>query len=334
MTEEKPPSLHSATENDELKRHVEILERNVTKLQEQLFEFTKRSWRKKLEPKLWQYVQYPPRAIPELKNIAEQSPLPDPPTMAVVTPSHNYARFLAYTIDSVLAQKYSKLSYFVQDNASTDGTRNLLESYASSLSWSSEPDTGQANAVNRGFRRLDGEIMAYLNSDDVFLPGTLAYIAKAFMNNPQVDVVYGQRIYINENGLEIGRCVLPPHDPKIIKWADYIPQETMFWRRRVWEKVGPLDESFDFAMDWDFILRAQAAGFRFKRLPRFLAGFRVHAAQKSTARVSVGQEESNRLRLAHLGRAPRQREIDNEIKWYLRRHVLFHRLYKLRLLKY
>jgi len=164
------------------------------------------------------------------------------------------------------------------------------------------------------------------------LPGTLAYVAKMFRQLPDVDVVYGHRIFIDADGWETGRCVLPNHDTDIIRWMDYIPQETMFWRRRVWDRIGPFDEGFRFAIDWDFILRAHDAGFRFKRLPRFLGCFRVHDRQKTSALRPVGAEEQKRLRRQHLGYEPTAKDIARNIKGYLRRHVLFHRLYKLRLL--
>ncbi|MEX2552446.1 MAG: hypothetical protein WD627_05545 [Actinomycetota bacterium] len=90
--------------------------------------------------------------------------------------------------------------------------------------------------------------------------GTLAYIANYFAIHPDIDVVYGHRINIDREGLEIGRAILPRHDEKAIKWANYIPQETMFWRRRVWDALNGIDESFRFAMDWDFILRARGRG--------------------------------------------------------------------------
>ncbi|HSV23360.1 MAG TPA: hypothetical protein VLJ17_10060 [Xanthobacteraceae bacterium] len=122
-------------------------------------------------------------------------------------------------------------------------------------------------------------------------PGTLAYVTGTFFNDPEVDVVYGHRIVIDGDGMETGRCVLPGHDPETIKWMEYVPQETMFWRRRVWDRIGPLDESFRFALDWDFILRAHQAGFRFQRLPRFLGCFRVHERQKTTAMRRVAEVE-------------------------------------------
>jgi hypothetical protein len=175
--------------------------------------------------------------------------------------------------------------------------------------------------------------MAYLNSDDTLLPGTLAYVAGAFANNPKVDIVYGNRIVIDSDGMETARIVLPGYDPEAIKWADYIPQETMFWRRRVWEAIGPIDTSLNFALDWDFILRAQAAGFRFKRLPRFLACFRVHETQKTSAMWEVGQEEQHRLRRTHLGYQPSARDIHRHFRGYVWRQLIFHRLHKARLLK-
>src|SRR5262245_5563997 len=288
----------------------------------------RRRWRDKFRPRLWHYRQYGPRALHVPATYAAEVPPENPLRIAVVTPSYNHARFLRTTIDSVLAQNYPNLAYVVEDGGSTDGTRQLLESYGDKLVWRSERDTGQASAVNRGLARVDGEIMAYLNSDDILLPGALAYVARTFLAEPGLDVVYSHRVLIDEDGLEIGRWVLPPHARKALIWADYIPQETMFWRRRVWEKVGPLDEAFHYALDWDFVLRAQAAGFRFKRLPRFLAGFRVHDKQKSTAMMKVGADEQRRLRQIHLGYDPDGGEIDRAIRGYLRRHFFFHGLYR------
>jgi hypothetical protein len=176
--------------------------------------------------------------------------------------------------------------------------------------------------------------MGYLNSDDSLLPGTLAYVARFFQCHPYVDVIYGHRVNIDQDGQEIGRCVLPPHDAETLKWADYLPQETMFWRRRVWDKIGPIAEDLKFALDWDFILRAQAVGFRFQRVPRFLACFRIHEKQKTTAMMGIGNQEMFRLRRIHLGYEPEYSEIEHSISAYLRRQIRFHWLYKLGLLRY
>ena len=112
----------------------------------------------------------------------------------------------------------------------------------------------------------------------MLLPGALHYVAGFFLDHPEVDVLYGHRVLIDEENREIGRWVLPAHDERTLRWADYVPQETLFWRRRVWEEVGAcFDESYRFAVDWDFLLRLQRIGARFARVPRFLGAFRVHS---------------------------------------------------------
>jgi glycosyltransferase involved in cell wall biosynthesis len=309
-------------------------EETTNAIYELAYRQARRRWREKFRPTLWQFRQHPPRALNVPSAYKAQAPPANAPRIAIVTPSLNQGRYVQATIDSVLAQNYPNLAYFVSDGASTDSTVNLLESCADKFLWRSAADTGQANAINRGFAEVDGEIMAFLNSDDMLLPGTLAYVACAFLADPDIDVVYGHSINIDEDEREIGRRMLPPHDPETIKWIDYIPQETMFWRRRVWDKIGPMDETFHFALDWDFILRAHAAGFRFKRLPRFLACFRVHDQQKSNTMLATHNEETRRLREVHLKRDPAGREIRFAIRGYLRRHVVVHRLYKAGLLRY
>ena len=287
-----------------------------------------------LQPPLWKSDQYAPRQL-SVDLTHARLPLPDQcPRIVMVTPSYNHARYLPSTIDSVLAQDYPNLVYIVQDGGSADGTLDVLDQYGDRILWRSAPDSGQAQAINRGFDGVDFDLMAYLNSDDILLPGALRYVAKFFLANPDVDVVYSHRIYVDRFGLEIGRGILPPHDAQALKWADYIPQETMFWRRRVWDAVGPIDESFAFALDWDFVLRAQAAGFKFVRLPHFLSCFRVHDAQKTVAWREVGEQEMGRLRKEHLGFTPSWLQIRHGIFPYLRRQLAFHYLYKCKLLRH
>lgn len=292
----------------------------------------RRWWKRFRSPKLWTYEQYPARPL-ELPARYHAGTSSGRLQVAIVTPSFQHARFLPATIDSVLRQDYPHLRYIVQDGASSDGTWDILASYGPALQWNSEPDNGQACAINRGFARVSGDVMAWLNSDDILLPGAVKHVVDVFEKNPDVDVVYGHRIYIDTQNRDIGRCILPPHASEPLRWADYIPQETMFWRRRVWEAIGPLDESFHYALDWDFILRAQAAGFRFKRLNLFLGGFRVHPAQKTTALKTVGDEEVARLHLRHLGVIPSASEIRRNIKPFLKQHVLYDQLYRLGLIR-
>jgi glycosyltransferase involved in cell wall biosynthesis len=225
----------------------------------------------------------------------------------------------------------------VQDGGSRDGTAEVLARFGGRLHhWESAPDEGQTQAINRGFRHATGEIMAYLNSDDVLLPGALNCVARYFAEHDDVDVVYGHRILIDEDDREIGRWVLPRHDDRVLTWADYIPQETLFWRRRAWDKIGGrFDESFHFAMDWDFLLRLRDSGAKFVRLPRFLGAFRVHQQQKTTAAMSnLGTQEMARIRERCIGYVPEAAEVHLNCSRYLARHLMCHAMYKAGLARY
>lgn len=275
-------------------------------------------------------VQYAPRPL-RLPAHYAHTPLrsPNPPTISVVTPTYQQGSYLARTIESVLAQRYPRLEYVIQDGGSTDGTGAILEQYRARLTHvASQRDRGQADAINKGFQQTTGEIMAWLNSDDLLLPGALATVGDFFAANPDVDVVYGHRIQINLHDQEVGRWVLPRHDPHVLAWADYIPQETLFWRRRLWEKVGGyVDTTYQFALDWELLLRFQAAGAHFVRLPRFLAAFRIHDEQKTSAQLHhVGNQEMARLRTKVHGRRVNQVEVHAHLTGYLLRAGLLDRL--------
>ena len=312
---------------DELENRVIGLSRAFSRTRHQ----SRRIW---LRPPVWTFEQYLPRKLQIKKNYFDQEVSSSAPSFAIVTPSYNHGPYLKATIDSVLEQKYPHLRYHVQDGGSDDQTKKVLQSFDGQLTWRCEPDSGQAQAINRGFATVAGDIMAYINSDDMLLPGTLSYVAQAFQQFPDVDLMYGHRIFVDRDGLEIGRAVLPRHDAKAIYWADYIPQETLFWRRKVWESVGPFNETFDYALDWDFILRAQAAGFKFVRLPRFLACFRVHESQKTSLNYEIGREEMQRLRVRHLGFMPAQRQVNQAMVPYLARQLAIHWMYRLGLVQY
>lgn len=283
-----------------------------------------RRLRRLLIPRLGVLNQHPPIPLCVPSGYSRAVELASPPRISIVTPSFRQAAFIGRTIESVLSQQYPNLEYVVQDGASEDGTRGILESFSDRLaSWESRADSGQTEAINRGFARTSGEIMAWLNSDDILLPGALAYVADYFMRHPDVDVVYGHRILIDENDRQIGRWMMPPHSDEVLSWADFVPQETMFFRRRIWDKAGGrVDESFRFAMDWDLLVRFRDAGARFARLPRFLGGFRIHPHQKTSAVIGdVGFQEMNRIRQRVLGRVPTGLEVRKAVAPYLLRHL-------------
>lgn len=293
--------------------------------------------RSSFEPRIGVLYHYEPRHLFIPSWYSRPKTLTAAPVVSIVTPTLNQGRFLERTVKSVLGQAYPALEYIVQDGASTDETLEVLQKYASDLaSVASERDDGFACAINRGFQRATGDILAYLNSDDVLLPGALNYVVDYFTKHPNVDVVYGHRVLIDEYDREVGRWVLPSHDDEILSWADYIPQETLFWRRRIWEGVGgAVDESFKFAVDWDLLIRFREAGAKMHRLPRFLAAFRVHPDQKTTSEMQVvGHREMERVRERALGRHATTAEIGTALAPYLRSSVLYHKLYRLGVLRY
>lgn len=289
-----------------------------------------------LRRKVFRLMHHDPRPLRVPAWYARAVPPAEPPVISIVTPSFNQGHVLEATLRSVLDQGYPALQYVVQDGGSTDASVAILERYSARLfAWESARDGGQSAAINRGLRRTTGEIMAYLNSDDILLPGSLAYVADFFARHPDVDVVYGHRVLIDDTGAEVGRWVLPPHDDRVIAFADFIPQETMFWRRRAWEAVGGIDESFRFAMDWDLILRFRDAGMSFRRLPRFLGAFRVWPDQKSVSWwLPVGRRETERLTARTLGAAPTRERIRRETTRYVRRHWVLDKLYLAGLVRY
>jgi glycosyltransferase involved in cell wall biosynthesis len=259
--------------------------------------------RRLLGIRLGRLFQYPPQPI-SIAKLTQAGNDQNLPSISLVTPSFNQARFVRQTLESVVAQGYPNLQYVVQDAESNDGTSKILATYAKDVDIRIEADQGQADALNRGFVRTSGEIMGYLNSDDILLPGTLHFVGRYFRDNPSVDVVYGNRLIVNEDGLEIGRWLLPRHDAKILRFVDYVPQESMFWRRRIWDRAGAkFDADLQFAMDWDLILRFIDSGAVFQHLPELFGIFRAHGKQKSQIDfVARGAKEMAALRLRHDGK--------------------------------
>ena len=257
---------------------------------------------------------HPPRPVVHDTLAAGTLPASTLPKLTIVTPSFQQAAYLPATMRSVLSQTRCRIDYIVQDGGSTDGSAALIAAHAGQLkAWDSRPDGGQADAIVRGFRHLDAgpdDLMMYLNSDDILAPGAARYIAEYFARHPSVDVLYGHRILIDEEDREVGRWFTPRRRCDDLRLHDLIPQETLVWRRRVWDRVGGINPEFHFAMDWDLVLRFEAAGARFARVPCFLGAFRLHRRQKSQAEIETrGIPEMNRLRERSLGRKPTEAEM-------------------------
>jgi hypothetical protein len=230
-------------------------------------------------------------------------PLPvlqNPPVISIVTPSYQHGRFLEWTLRSVLEQNYPKLEYVVMDGGSTDETGEILARYRDRLTYvESSSDRGQADAVVRGFEHTTGEIMAYLNSDDVLAPGALDFAARFFAAHPAVDAIYSHRVFLDERNIVTRHWILAPHHSWMMRRWDLIPQETCFWRRRIYQQVGGIDASYQFALDYDLFVRFMQSG-RMERVNRFLGAFREHLSSKTGAlKDGCPHPEVARVREAH-----------------------------------
>jgi glycosyltransferase involved in cell wall biosynthesis len=204
------------------------------------------------------------------------------PRISVVTPSFNQGRYLEAAIRSVLEQDYPNVEYLLMDGGSTDGSVDIIRAYAHRLAyWVSEPDGGQSAAIANGFGRATGDVLAWLNSDDIYLPGALSLVASEFDRSPSVDFVYGGRLIIDEHGQTI-RSYDPPTllHKYYFAFGQWIPQECAFWRRTLYDRVGGLDRTMGFSLDFSLFTRMWSQG-RFRKLDAQLGALRSHAETKS-----------------------------------------------------
>lgn len=206
------------------------------------------------------------------------------PLVSIITPSYNQAEFLETTIRSVLAQNYPHVEYIVVDGGSTDGSLGVIRRYEEALAtWISEPDEGQTEAINKGFAMANGNILAWLNSDDTYQPTAVSEAVAFLEDHPRVGMVYGDTNFIDEKGRVLGKFnAQQTNYRRLRRGGVYIPQPASFWRADLWKAVGPLDPSFYFAMDYDLWVRfAKQTELRY--VPRLWANFRVYRDAKSFA---------------------------------------------------
>jgi glycosyltransferase involved in cell wall biosynthesis len=265
-----------------------------------------------LRPEVGLLGTHSPRPVSLHPIKYSQSALNVYPKISIVVPCLNHGRFIEATLNSIINQCYPNLELIVVDGGSTDNTLTVIRQYETYITrWVSEPDSGQVNAINKGFKQSTGDIMAWINSDDIVAAGAFHFVADYFIKNSLTQAVYGDRILINEDGLEIGRWILPRHSDRTLKFVDFIPQETLYWTRSAWRLVGDnLDETFHFAMDWDFLLRLSRSGIKICHVPIFLGLFRVHPQQKTSSQMSsIGEQEIYKIRYRELGFQPTQRQL-------------------------
>ncbi len=204
------------------------------------------------------------------------------PLVSIVTPSYNQVAYLEEAMRSVLAQEYSPIEYIVIDGASTDGSVEIIKRHARDFAyWVSEPDAGQADALNKGFARSQGKYMAWLNADDRLRPAAVAEAVAFLETHPNIGMVYGDADFIDARGRVIGRFAARQTDyRRLLHGYVHIPQQAAFWRADLWSQVGGLDASLLFAMDYDLWVRL-AKITKLQYHPRLWAEFRLHADSKT-----------------------------------------------------
>jgi len=208
----------------------------------------------------------------------------DGPLVSIVTPSYNQARFIEETILSVKGQTYPSVEHIVVDGGSTDGTLDILKRHADTITWISEPDRGQSDAINKGFGMARGEVLAYLNSDDTYLPAAVEAVVGWFNEHLSCKVVYGDSNIIDERSRLLKTRPSRPFDFADLLVGNFIPQTSTFFRREVLDAVGPFDAELHYGMDYDYWLRA---GARYPDeiwyLPQALSNCRLHPDTKMVA---------------------------------------------------
>jgi glycosyltransferase involved in cell wall biosynthesis len=237
------------------------------------------------------------------------------PFISVVTPSFNQADFIVEALESVRSQNADNYEHLVIDALSTDGTVDLLRKHTETredknMFWISERDTGQSDALNKGFQRAKGEIIGWLNSDDRYRPDCFEYVVQAFEENPDVDVFYGDYVIVDAAGkaLKIRREIEFSAFVLLYHRVLYIPTTATFFRRRVFEEGNWLDETLQYAMDLEFFIRLSERGYRFKHIPQLLADFRMQPNSKTCSYPDRQRLEHRRIVLAS---APIARQLNN-----------------------
>lgn len=222
--------------------------------------------------------------------------------ISIVTPSYNQGAFIGRTIDSILSQRGEfELEYRVIDGASTDNTVEILRSYGDRLQWVSEPDKGQVDAINKGLVRATGDIVGWINSDDLLLPGALAKVAAAFRAHPDVEWVHGRCVIVDEHDREVRKWVsaykhyrCKRHSFANFLTEDYVSQMTTFWRKSMQDEVGLVDPSFKYAFDYDLFLRFAKRGDPIY-IEDPIACFRWYPQSKSGGGFVTQMRETNEL---------------------------------------
>lgn len=224
--------------------------------------------------------------------------------LSIITPSYNQGQFIERTIQSVLGQDFKNLEYIVMDGGSTDNTVSILKKYQDALTWTSEKDHGQTHAVNKGLSKSHGEIIGWLNSDDIYYPDAFRSVVEYFDAHPEVDLAYGHANHIDPNDAILEPYYTEAWDFEKFKSVCFLCQPAVFFRRGVVHRFGQLDESLNYCMDYEYWTRLALGGARFSFIPKLLAGSRLYPENKTLGSAIAVHAEINSMLKKHLGGAP------------------------------
>jgi len=249
------------------------------------------------------------------------------PKISIVTPSYNQAKFLERTILSVLNQNYPNLEYIIIDGGSTDGSVDIIKKYEKYLAyWISEKDRGQADAINKGFQKSTGEILAWLNSDDTYLPETFYKVAKSFKRNLEADLIFGNMYFINKSDLVIGELRLTKLNiDNFLYEGISIPQPATFWKKNIFNKVGKIQVKYQYCMDFDFFVRIAEIG-KLMYIKEYLANFRIHINSKTSTNLDMWSIEHEEIVKRYLPLNPNKIYLSYKKKLCRAQRILYYLL--------
>lgn len=224
--------------------------------------------------------------------------------VSIITPSYNQGEFLERTLLSVASQSGAQIEHVVFDGGSTDSTVAILKQFFPPVRWTSEKDSGQTDAVNKGIRATDGEIIGWLNSDDIYYPGAIERVVTYFNNHPDVDIVYGKADHIDVNDIPFEEYPTEPWNFERLLYYCFLCQPAVFFRRSVVERYGLLDESLHYCMDYGYWIRLALAGATFGYIETKLAGSRMYADNKTMGSRMKVHAEINDMFCKLIGKSP------------------------------